>query len=45
MEHVVYLLRHNSTTVADLATALARLSNLHLMMGKIRESEREDRQP
>jgi tetratricopeptide (TPR) repeat protein len=41
MEHAVYLLQHTPTAVADLATALNHLSNLHMLMGKIRESERE----
>ena len=44
MEHAVFLLRRTSATVADLATAVTQLASLHLLMGKVRESEREEQE-
>lgn len=42
LEHAVSLLRHEPD--ADLATAIGQLASLHLLMGKVRESEREDQE-
>jgi tetratricopeptide (TPR) repeat protein len=44
VEHAVFLLRRTSATVADLATAITQLASLHLLMGKVRESEREEQE-
>jgi tetratricopeptide (TPR) repeat protein len=44
LEHAVFLLRHISVPVADQATAITQLASLHLLMGKFRESEREDQE-
>jgi len=42
LEHAVSLLRHPFESGADLATAISQLASVHLMMGKFRESEREE---
>jgi tetratricopeptide (TPR) repeat protein len=42
IEHAVSLLRHTSVGDADLATAITQLASVHILMGKVRESERED---
>lgn len=44
LNHAVSLLRHTSEASADLATAIGQLASLHVMMGKFRESEREDQE-
>ncbi|HEY1994251.1 MAG TPA: tetratricopeptide repeat protein [Edaphobacter sp.] len=44
LEHAVSLLRHASEPDADLATAMGQLASVHLLMGKVRESEREDQE-
>jgi tetratricopeptide (TPR) repeat protein len=44
LDHAVSLLRHTSERGADLATAIGQLASLHVMMGKLRESEREDQE-
>jgi len=44
LEHAVSLLRHPSGPDADLATAIGQLASLHVTMGKLRESEREDQE-
>ena len=43
LDHAVALLR-NPVPGADLAAALGQLASLHVMMGKFRESEREDKE-
>jgi tetratricopeptide (TPR) repeat protein len=42
IEYAVSLLRHTSVAGGDLATAITQLASVHLLMGKLRESERED---
>jgi tetratricopeptide (TPR) repeat protein len=42
LEHAVALLRPASEPAEDLAGALSQLGNLHILMGKLRESEKED---
>jgi tetratricopeptide (TPR) repeat protein len=42
LEHAVSLLRHTSGAVADLATDVTQLASVHLLMGKVGESEREE---
>jgi tetratricopeptide (TPR) repeat protein len=44
LDHAVSLLRHTSEPGADLATAIGQLASLHVMMGKFRESEREEQE-
>jgi tetratricopeptide (TPR) repeat protein len=44
LEHAVSLLRHASEPDADLATAIGQLASVHLLMGKVRETEREDQE-
>src|SRR5260370_27673127 len=44
LEHAVSLLRHASEPGADLATVLGHLASVHLLMGKVRESERENQE-
>jgi tetratricopeptide (TPR) repeat protein len=44
MERSVFLLRHASGAVGDLATAITQLASLHLLMGKFRDSEREEQE-
>src|ERR1700730_18054387 len=44
MERSVLLLRHASGAVGDLATATTQLASLHLLMGKFRDSEREEQE-
>src|ERR1700712_2017952 len=44
LQHAVSLLRHASEPDADLATAIGHLASVHLLMGKVRESEREDQE-
>jgi tetratricopeptide (TPR) repeat protein len=44
LEHAVSLLRHPSGPDGDLATAISQLASLHVMMGKFRESERENQE-
>jgi tetratricopeptide (TPR) repeat protein len=44
LDHAVSLLRHTSEPGADLATAISQLASLHVMMGKLRESERENQE-
>jgi tetratricopeptide (TPR) repeat protein len=41
MERAVTLLRSTSEPTEDLAWALSQLGNLHILMGKLRESEKE----
>ncbi len=40
--HAVSLLRQSFEPGADLAAAISQLASLHLMMGKLRETEREE---
>jgi tetratricopeptide (TPR) repeat protein len=42
LEHAVALFRHAAASGGDLATALSSLGRLHAVMGKLRESEREE---
>lgn len=42
MKHAISLLEHSSEPSGDLATALSDLGNLHIAMGKFRESEKEE---
>jgi tetratricopeptide (TPR) repeat protein len=44
LEHAVSLLRHTPEPGADLATAIAQLGSLHILMGKLGESEKEDQE-
>lgn len=44
LEHGVSLLRHAAKPDVDLAMAIGQLASLHLLMGKVRESEREDQE-
>ena len=44
LEHAVSLLRHPSGPDAELVTAISQLASLHVVMGKFRESEREDQE-
>jgi tetratricopeptide (TPR) repeat protein len=44
LDHAVSLLRQPFEPGADLATAISQLASLHLMMGKLRESEREEQE-
>jgi len=44
MERSVFLLRHASGAVGDLATAITQLASLHLLMRKFRDSEREEQE-
>ncbi|MCU1247435.1 MAG: tetratricopeptide repeat protein [Edaphobacter sp.] len=44
LDHAVALLRHPPGPSADLATAINQLASLHVMMGKLRESEREEQE-
>jgi tetratricopeptide (TPR) repeat protein len=41
LERSVLLLRHTAGADADLATAISQLATLHVLMGKVRESEKE----
>lgn len=41
LERAVSLLRHPSAPDAELASAIGQLASLHVVMGKLRESERE----
>jgi tetratricopeptide (TPR) repeat protein len=42
LEHAVSLLRHTLQASEDLALVLSDLGNLHIMMGKLRDSEKEE---
>ena len=44
LDHAVSLLRHASDSGAELATAISQLGSLHVTMGKLRESEREEQE-
>lgn len=44
LDHAVLLLRHTSEPDADLATAISQLASLHVMMGKLRDGEREEQE-
>ena len=44
LKHAISLLRHTPEPGADFATALSQLASLHVMMGKFRESERENQE-
>jgi tetratricopeptide (TPR) repeat protein len=44
LAHAISLLRSTSEARADLATAISQLACLHVMMGKFRESERENQE-
>jgi tetratricopeptide (TPR) repeat protein len=44
LEHAVSLLRHPTGPDEDLATTISQLASLHVMMGKFRESERENQE-
>jgi tetratricopeptide (TPR) repeat protein len=44
LDHAVSLRRQPFESGADLATALSQLATLHVMMGKLRESEREEQE-
>jgi tetratricopeptide (TPR) repeat protein len=42
--HAVSLARKNSEPAADLAIAISQLGSLHVLMGKLRDSEKEDKE-
>ena len=44
VEHAVLLLRRDEASKKELAKALSELGNLHVVMRKLRESEREDQE-
>jgi tetratricopeptide (TPR) repeat protein len=44
LDHAVSLRRQPFESGADLASALSQLATLHVMMGKLRESEREEQE-
>ncbi len=44
VEHAVSLLRRDEASKKELAKALSDLGNLHVVMGKLRESEKEGRE-
>jgi tetratricopeptide (TPR) repeat protein len=44
LEHAISLLRYPSGPEAELASAISQLASLHVVMGKLRESEREDQE-
>src|SRR5258705_7563231 len=44
LNHAVALARQPFEPGVDLATAISQLASLHLMMGKLRESEREEQE-
>jgi tetratricopeptide (TPR) repeat protein len=43
-EHAVALLRRDEASKKELAKALGEMGNLHVVMGKLRESEKEDKE-
>jgi tetratricopeptide (TPR) repeat protein len=44
VKHAVALLRRDEASKKELAKALSELGNLHVVMGKLRESEKEDQE-
>jgi tetratricopeptide (TPR) repeat protein len=44
LERAVLLLRRNETSKKELVTAIGDLGNLHVVMGKLRDSEKEDQE-
>jgi tetratricopeptide (TPR) repeat protein len=44
MEHAISLLRHASEPVEDLATVLDKLGSMHVSMGKLGDSEKEEQE-
>jgi tetratricopeptide (TPR) repeat protein len=44
VEHAVSLLRRDEASKKELAKALSELGNLHVVLGKLRESEKEDQE-
>jgi tetratricopeptide (TPR) repeat protein len=44
VEHAVSLLRHVAEASGELATSVSQLGSLHIAMGKLRESEKEEQE-
>jgi tetratricopeptide (TPR) repeat protein len=44
LEHAIALLRHPPDAPADLSAAISQLASLHLMLGRIHESEKEQQE-
>jgi tetratricopeptide (TPR) repeat protein len=42
LEHAISLLRHSAESSKDLATAVSQLGSLHVAIGRLRDSEREE---